>query len=86
MRAHCTWLVTDTCDGLQASEWYLDLELLIAGQAEIVHVVVGVVGIASALVFDKCEAVLGQSCCLLLLMANVQSTGGCSWGRDVAAD
>ena len=49
---------------------YLDLQNIIASEALVVHLVVGVIGIAAALVFDKGK----------------EAARGRTRGRNVAAD
>ena len=55
MRAHCEWLVVQQeCDIRSRS--YLDLEHVVAADTHVMHLVVRVISIATALVLDEGEA------------------------------
>lgn len=69
---------------------YLNLQEVIATDALIVHLVVGIVGITTALVLDKGEAALKVSNMYELAdgrkLMYLQSAGRSARGRNVAAD
>jgi hypothetical protein len=72
----------------RASEhWaYLDLQQVIAADTLVVHLMVGIICVATALVLDKRKAVEISTYSPRRLRQHLQSARSRAWSRDVAAD
>jgi hypothetical protein len=67
---------------------YLDLQNIVASDALVMHIMISFIGIATILIFDKCEAESDEPACWFVVGGRrcLQSAAGRSGGRNVTAD